>query len=59
MPKITPFLWFDHQAEQAAQLYVSVFPNSQIEEADALRPGRPGPGRLGDDGSLHSRRQRV
>jgi predicted 3-demethylubiquinone-9 3-methyltransferase (glyoxalase superfamily) len=25
MPKITPFLWFDHQAEEAAKFYVSVF----------------------------------
>lgn len=30
MPKITPFLWFDNQAEEAAKLYVSVFPNSKI-----------------------------
>lgn len=30
MPKITPFLWFDHQAEDAAKLYVSLFPNSRI-----------------------------
>jgi predicted 3-demethylubiquinone-9 3-methyltransferase (glyoxalase superfamily) len=29
MPKITPFLWFDHQAE-AANFYVSVFPNARI-----------------------------
>lgn len=27
---ITPCLWFDHQAEQAAQLYTSIFPNSTI-----------------------------
>lgn len=30
MPKITPFLWFDHCAEEAAQFYVSIFPNSKI-----------------------------
>jgi predicted 3-demethylubiquinone-9 3-methyltransferase (glyoxalase superfamily) len=29
--KITPFLWFDKQAEEAAKLYVSLFPNSAIE----------------------------
>jgi len=29
MPKITPFLWFDTQAEQAADFYISVFPQSQ------------------------------
>lgn len=28
--RITPFLWFDHQAEEAATFYVSVFPNSRI-----------------------------
>ena len=28
--KITPFLWFDDQAEEAAKLYVSVFPDSRI-----------------------------
>ena len=27
---ITPCLWFDDQAEQAADLYCSVFPNSKI-----------------------------
>jgi predicted 3-demethylubiquinone-9 3-methyltransferase (glyoxalase superfamily) len=28
--RITPFLWFDTQAEEAAQLYTRVFPNSRI-----------------------------
>src|SRR5579871_4839299 len=30
MSPITPFLWFDHQAEEAAQFYTSVFKNSKI-----------------------------
>jgi predicted 3-demethylubiquinone-9 3-methyltransferase (glyoxalase superfamily) len=30
MPSITPFLWFDSQAEEAAKLYVSIFKNSKI-----------------------------
>lgn len=30
MQKITPFLWFDDQAEEAAKFYVSVFKNSKI-----------------------------
>jgi predicted 3-demethylubiquinone-9 3-methyltransferase (glyoxalase superfamily) len=30
MPKITPFLWFDTEGEQAANFYVSVFKNSRI-----------------------------
>jgi predicted 3-demethylubiquinone-9 3-methyltransferase (glyoxalase superfamily) len=28
--KITPCLWFDDQAEEAAELYTAVFPNSRI-----------------------------
>lgn len=30
MKKITPFLWFDHQAEEAMNFYVSVFKNSKV-----------------------------
>jgi predicted 3-demethylubiquinone-9 3-methyltransferase (glyoxalase superfamily) len=30
MQKITPFLWFDNQAEEAAKYYVSVFKNSKL-----------------------------
>jgi predicted 3-demethylubiquinone-9 3-methyltransferase (glyoxalase superfamily) len=30
MEKITPCLWFDDQAEEAAKLYTSIFPNSKI-----------------------------
>ena len=29
--KITPFLWFDGQAEQAADFYVSLFPDSRVD----------------------------
>lgn len=32
MQKITPFLWFEDNAEEAAKYYVSVFPNSKIKE---------------------------
>ena len=28
--RITPCLWFDHQAEEAARFYVSIFPNAKI-----------------------------
>jgi predicted 3-demethylubiquinone-9 3-methyltransferase (glyoxalase superfamily) len=31
--KITPFLWFDNQAEEAAKFYTSIFKNSKIENA--------------------------
>jgi predicted 3-demethylubiquinone-9 3-methyltransferase (glyoxalase superfamily) len=41
MPKVTPFLWFDTESEQAAELYTSVFPNSQILEV--TRYGSAGP----------------
>ena len=30
MPRITPNLWFDTQSKEAAEFYVSVFPNSKI-----------------------------
>ncbi len=30
MQRITPFLWYDNQAEQAANFYVSLFPNSKV-----------------------------
>lgn len=32
MTKITPFLWYDNQAMEAAKFYLSVFPNSGILE---------------------------
>jgi len=43
--KITPFLWFDTQAEEAAEFYTSIFPNSKIVKA--LRYGEAGPGPAG------------
>ena len=42
MQKISPFLWFDGKAEEAAEFYSSVFPNSKI--GDILRNGPDGPG---------------
>jgi predicted 3-demethylubiquinone-9 3-methyltransferase (glyoxalase superfamily) len=30
VPRISPFLWFDSQAEDAARFYVGIFPNSKI-----------------------------
>lgn len=41
--KISPFLWFDHQAEQAANFYVSIFPNSKILETSRYPEGGIGP----------------
>ena len=47
MQKITPFLWFDNKAEEAAKFYVSIFKNSRIGnisrygDAGAEVSGRP------------------
>ena len=43
--KITPCLWFDGQAEEAAKFYISVFRNSRILEV--VPYGEAGPGRAG------------
>jgi predicted 3-demethylubiquinone-9 3-methyltransferase (glyoxalase superfamily) len=45
MQAITPFLWFDDQAEEAAILYTSLFPNSKINKV--TRYGEVGPGKAG------------
>jgi len=43
--KITPFLWFDGQAEEAANFYTAIFNNSRI--LDVARYGEVGPGEKG------------
>lgn len=43
--KITTFLWFDHQAEEAARFYTSLFDDSRI--VDVQRYGPAGPGEPG------------
>jgi predicted 3-demethylubiquinone-9 3-methyltransferase (glyoxalase superfamily) len=45
MKKITPFLWFDNQAEEAMNFYVSIFKNSKVLRV--LRYGDAGPGPKG------------
>jgi predicted 3-demethylubiquinone-9 3-methyltransferase (glyoxalase superfamily) len=45
MQKITPFLWFDGKAEEAANFYVSIFKNSKI--SNIMRYGEAGPGPKG------------
>ncbi len=42
-PRITPFLWFDSNAEEAAQFYLSVFKNSRIIDVLRRGPGEKGP----------------
>jgi predicted 3-demethylubiquinone-9 3-methyltransferase (glyoxalase superfamily) len=43
--RISPFLWFDRQAEEAANFYVSIFPNSKVSSIS--RYGEVGPGPKG------------
>jgi predicted 3-demethylubiquinone-9 3-methyltransferase (glyoxalase superfamily) len=43
MPKTTPCLWFDTQGEDAANFYVSVFPNSRIVKVDHYGDAGPRP----------------
>jgi predicted 3-demethylubiquinone-9 3-methyltransferase (glyoxalase superfamily) len=45
MQKITPFLWFDDNAEEAMNFYVSTFKNSKVgrvTRSGAAGPGKPG-----------------
>ena len=48
MSKISPCLWFDDQAEEAAAFYTSLFPNSQIERVNRS----PGDTPSGPEGSV-------
>jgi predicted 3-demethylubiquinone-9 3-methyltransferase (glyoxalase superfamily) len=41
--KITPFLWFDGQAEQAMKFYTSIFKNSKIGSVSHMPEGGPAP----------------
>ena len=45
MQKITPFLWFDDQAEEAMNFYTSTFKNSKV--GNVTRYGEAGPGPKG------------
>ncbi|WP_406873993.1 VOC family protein [Aminobacter sp. P9b] len=45
MQKITPFLWFDNQAEEAVNFYISVFRNAKVGKV--TRYGEAGPGPAG------------
>lgn len=45
MKKITPFLWFNDQAEEAVNFYTSIFKNSRITQIE--RYGEAGPGKPG------------
>jgi len=43
MQKITPFLWFNDQAEDAMNFYTSIFKNSKIVNVSRYGEGGPGP----------------
>ncbi len=43
MQKITPFLWFDNNAEEAANFYVSIFKNSKVLSVSRYGEAGPGP----------------
>jgi predicted 3-demethylubiquinone-9 3-methyltransferase (glyoxalase superfamily) len=43
MQKVTPFLWFDNNAEEAMKFYTSVFKNSKIGKVTRYPEGSPAP----------------
>ncbi len=43
MQKITPFLWFDDKAEEAANFYASIFKNSKVKAITRYGDGAPRP----------------
>ncbi len=43
MQKITPFLWFDDNAEEAMHFYVSIFKNSRVVSVTRYGDAGPGP----------------
>jgi len=49
--KITPFLWFDNNAEEAMNFYVSIFKNSKVLSIN--HSGKAGPGEDGTVMTVH------
>ena len=45
MQKITPYLWFDNNAEEAVNFYTSIFKNARVIESSKLENAGPN----GDD----------
>jgi predicted 3-demethylubiquinone-9 3-methyltransferase (glyoxalase superfamily) len=43
MQKISPFIWFDNNAEEAMNIYLSIFKDSKIIRVARNPPGAPGP----------------
>ncbi len=42
MQKVTPFLWFDNNAEEAMKFYTSIFKDSRIVDVKHMPDGKPG-----------------
>src|SRR5262245_66592262 len=57
MQKITPFLWFDNQAEEAMNFYVSIFKNSKIINTSRYGDAGPGPKGMLMTGTFQIERQ--
>jgi predicted 3-demethylubiquinone-9 3-methyltransferase (glyoxalase superfamily) len=43
MQKISPFIWFDNNAEEAMNFYLSIFEDSKVVRVAQIPPGGPGP----------------
>src|SRR2546429_7104061 len=52
MQKITTWLWFDTEAEEAAEFYTSVFPDSRITEVSRYGEAGPRPAGMGMTGGF-------
>ena len=59
MQKVTPFLWFDGKAQEAANFYVSVFKNAQDRQPHAHRRRRAVAGGSGHVGHVRDRGTRI
>ena len=58
--KITPFLWYAKDAEEAARFYASIFPDSRVDRVTAMPADSPsGPAGSVDGGRVHAVRPAV
>ena len=53
MQRITPFLWFDNQAEEAMNFYVSIFKNSKVGHVTRYGDAGPGAAPAGEGALVH------
>ena len=50
--KITPFLWFDNNAEEAVKFYTSIFPNAELKSLKYWPEGSGRPPKIGAIGGV-------